>query len=255
MATFDLTGRTVLIAGASSGLGAHFARQIAEAGGRVVLGARRTDLTARLAEELKSEGHEALAVQMDVTDEASVIAAFDAAEGAFGKIQSVIANAGMGAPGRTTETSIAKVRQLVDTNYIGTYIVAREAARRMIANGTRERQDGRIVLISSITSLMSTAGDTAYSSSKAAVNQLGRTFAREWVTHGINVNVICPGYILTDMTGEWLNSENGKAYVASFRRKRLLPGDALDDMVLYFSSDASQHVTGAQITIDDGQTL
>lgn len=255
MASFDLTGRTVLIAGASSGIGAHFARLLAGAGAQVVLGARRTDRTALLAAELNGEGQRALAVPMDVTDEASVIAAFDAAEAAFGRVQSVIANAGIGAPGRTTDMPIAKVRQLVETNYIGTYTVAREAARRMIANDTRARGDGRIVLISSVTALQSNAGDTAYSSSKAAVNHLGRTFAREWVSHGINVNTLCLGYILTELTADWLTSDRGKAFVDGFRRKRLLPEDGLDDMILYFCSDASRYVTGAQITIDDGQTL
>jgi NAD(P)-dependent dehydrogenase (short-subunit alcohol dehydrogenase family) len=255
MSSFDLAGRTVMIAGASSGIGAQFARALADAGAKVVLGARRTDMTAALADTLRAAGCQALAVPMDVTDEASVIAAFNAAEAAFGPIQSVIANAGTGAPGRTTDVPLAKARQVIETNYIGTYTVAREAARRMIANGSRERQDGRIVLISSITALLTGAGDTAYSSSKAAVNHLGKTLAREWVTHGINVNVICPGYMLTELTEDWLSSEQGKAYISTFRRKRLLSTDALDDMVLYFASDASRYVTGAQITIDDGQAL
>jgi NAD(P)-dependent dehydrogenase (short-subunit alcohol dehydrogenase family) len=212
-------------------------------------------MTGKLADELNQAGHSALAVAMDVTDEDSVMAAFDAAETAYGTVHSVIANAGIGAPGRTTDMPLKKVRQVVETNYIGTYTVAREAARRLIAGGSRERQDGRILLISSITALLTSAGDTAYSSSKAAVNHLGRTFAREWVTHGINVNVICPGYMMTELTEDWLNGEQGQKYVATFRRKRLMPADALDDMVLFFVSDASKHVTGAQVTIDDGQSL
>ncbi len=255
MATFDLTGRTALVAGASSGIGAQFAVKLAEAGARVVLGARRTDLTGQLAERLRAEGHEALAVAMDVTDEASVVAAFDAAEAAFGTVHSIIANAGISAPGRTTDASLDKVRQIIDTNYTGTYLVCREAARRLIASGARERQDGRMVLISSITAALTGAGDTAYSSSKAAVNHLGRVLAREWVNQGINVNVISPGYIMTELSEGFLTGEAGQRYIASFRRKRLLPNDALDDMVLYLSSDASVHVTGANITIDDGQSL
>lgn len=255
MTSFNLTGRTVMVAGASSGIGVQFADRLAKAGARVVLGARRTELTGKLADELNAVGHRALAVPMDVTDEASVIAAFDAAEAAFGTVHSVIANAGIGAPGRTTDISLAKVRQVVETNYIGTYTVAREAARRMIASGSQERGDGRIVLISSITALQSGAGDTAYSSSKAAINHLGRTFAREWVAHGINVNVICPGYMLTELTEDWLGSEQGRNYIATFRRKRLLPIDALDDIMLFCASDASRHVTGSQFIIDDGQSL
>lgn len=255
MALFDLTGRTALVAGASSGIGAQFARKLAAAGAAVVLGARRTEMTGKIAEELNAAGHRALAVPMDVTDEASVIAAFDAAEAAFGTVHSVIANAGTAAPGRTTDMALAKVRQVLETNYIGVYTVAREAAKRMIASGSRDRQDGRILLISSITSMQSNPGDVAYSSSKAAVNHMGKTFAREWVSQGINVNVICPGYLLTELSQDWLTAESGQKFISKLRRRRLLPDDALDDMMLFFSSDASRHITGAQITIDDGQSL
>ena len=255
MSSFDLTGRTALVAGASSGIGAQFAVRLAQAGARVVLGARRTDRIGALAEQLRAEGHEALAVPMDVTDEASVIAAFDAAEAAFGTVHSIIANAGTSAPGRTTDTLLEKVRQTIDTNYIGTYTVCREAARRLIASGSRERMDGRIVLISSITAALTGSGDAAYSSSKAAVNHLGRTLAREWVNQGVNVNTISPGYIMTELSEGFLSGESGKAFIAGFRRKRLMPTAALDDMMLYLASDASVHVTGANITIDDGQSL
>lgn len=255
MTSFDLTGRTALIAGASSGIGAQFARTLAQAGARVVLGARRTEMTGRLAQALTADGFQALAVEMDVTNETSVHAAFDAAEAAYGTVHSVIANAGTGSPGRTIGMPLANVRQVIETNYLGVYIVAREGARRMIDSGSRDRQDGRIVIISSITSLLTEAGDTAYSSSKAAINHLGQAFAREWVKHGVNVNVICPGYILTELTEDWLASDHGKAYVAKFHRKRLLPANALDDMVLFYASDASRHVTGSRITIDDGQSL
>lgn len=255
MANFDLTGRTVLVAGASSGIGAHFAEALAEAGAAVVLGARRTDRTKSLADGLNGRGLKAHAVPMDITDEASVIAAFDAAEQAFGTVHAVICNAGTSGSGRTTEVAMDAVRQVIDTNYTGTYIVAREAAKRMIAAGSAEGGFGRILLISSITSHQNMTRDTAYASSKAAVNHLGRCMAREWVKLGINVNTICPGYIHTELTDDWIDTDYGRTFVGGFHRGRLLPESGMDEMVLFYCSDASRYVTGTVIDIDDGQSL
>jgi NAD(P)-dependent dehydrogenase (short-subunit alcohol dehydrogenase family) len=255
MAAFDLTGRTVLVAGASSGIGAHFSGALAEAGAAVVLGARRTDKTGALADELRARGLRAMAVPMDVTEEASVVAAFDQAEAGFGTIHSVIANAGTVASGKSTDLPIDAVAGVIGTNYLCTYIVAREAAKRMIAAGSRESGFGRVLLISSITSHQNISSDTAYASSKAAVNHLGRCLALEWIRLGINVNIICPGYMRTELTESWIDGDFGKKFVGGFHRKRLLPEDGLDDMVLFYCSDASRYLTGSVIDIDDGQSL
>jgi NAD(P)-dependent dehydrogenase (short-subunit alcohol dehydrogenase family) len=255
MLAYDLTNRTVLVAGASSGIGAHFAQVLAEAGAKVALAARRTDKTQALADALGRRGLQAMAVTMDVLDEDSVTAGFDAVEANWGTVHSVIANAGTATIGRSTEQPLDKVRQVIDTNYLGTYVVAREAARRLIAAGSAESEAGRILFISSITSLHASSRDTAYASSKAAVNHLAQCMAREWIKLGINVNTICPGYMHTELTGDWLDQEPGRQLIDSFPRKRILPIESLDDMVLFFCSDASRHVTGAQITIDDGQSL
>ena len=107
---FSLAGRTALITGASSGLGAHFARLFAKAGANIVLGARRADKVAALAAELTAAGTGALAISLDVTDEASLKAAYDAAEARFGTVDTIIANAGTSAAGRSTEISDADVR-------------------------------------------------------------------------------------------------------------------------------------------------
>lgn len=246
-----LEGRTLLVTGASSGLGAHFARIGVAAGARVVLGARRVERVAALAEEL-GQGH-ALAVPMDVTDEASVIAAYDSAESAFGPVDTVIANAGMAAPGRSTDVPADALRQLTDTNFTGVYLTAREAARRMIAHGIGPR--GRILLVGSITAGMTGQGDAAYAAGKAAVAHLGRNLAREWVRIGISVNTIQPGYIATEIAGDWFDTPGGQAQIAAFHRRRLQPIQSLDGAVLYFCSDASGSTTGSTLTVDDGQSL
>lgn len=248
----DLTGRIVLITGASSGLGAHFAERFVAAGARVVIGARRVDRVEALADRL---GDAALPVSIDVTDDASIAAAYDGAEAHFGVVDTVIANAGVANGGRTVDVAPDSLRQTIDTNFTGVLLTAREGARRMIAAGSRDSGRGRIVLIGSITAHVTGHGDSAYAASKAAVAHLGRNLAREWVRMGINVNVIQPGYIQTEIAGDWFDSEGGARQVAGWHRKRFMPIDVLDPQLLYLASDASAMVTGSVIDIDDGQSL
>lgn len=251
----QLKGRTCLITGASSGLGAHFSRTMSTAGARVVLAARRLDRVQDLAKEIRATGNEAFPVAMDVSDEKSVIAAFDAAETAFGPVDTIIANAGVSAPGRSTEISIESMRSVLDTNVLGVLLTAREGARRMIAAGSRDDGRGRILLIGSITAEMTGQGETIYSASKAAVAHMGRNLAKEWARLGVNVNVIQPGYIQTELSGDWFKSEAGLAQISGFNRRRLQPISSLDAPLLYLCSDESAYTTGGLFTIDDGQLL
>lgn len=247
-----LAGRICLISGASSGFGAHFARLIASEGARVVLGARRRDRVEALAAEI---GAAALPVALDVTSEASVVAAFDAAVTEFGPVDTVIANAGVSKTGRATEISESDLRALFDTNLLGLYLTAREGARRMIATGSRESGRGRILLVGSMGAITALPGGTAYCASKAGVASLGRTLGSEWVRQGINVNVIQPGFIQTELAGDWFQSEGGKAQIAGFQRRRMQPIESLDEPVVYFCSDASAHTSGSVLSVDDGQSL
>lgn len=249
----SLDGRTTLIAGASSGIGAGFARAIARAGGQVVLGARRLERTQALAEEIGSES--ALAVALDVTDETSVMAAFDGAQARFGTVHGIIANAGTATGGHSTDVPAQALSGVVDTNLLGSYLVAREGARRLIASGSRDRGDGRVVLIGSITADQNGTGDAMYAATKAALAHLGRQLAREWVRQGINVNTLQPGWIPTEINASWFASERGRADIDKLHRRRLLDASALDPMLLYLLSDASAQVTGGTFTIDDGQSL
>jgi NAD(P)-dependent dehydrogenase (short-subunit alcohol dehydrogenase family) len=247
-----LQGRTALITGASSGFGAHFARLFVAHGARVVIGARRVEKVQALAAEL---GDAALAVAMDVTDEASLIAAYDAAETRFGTVDTVIANAGVVTAGRSIDLPLSDIASVVNTNFTGLYLTAREGARRMIKAGFKAHGRGRVVLIGSITAEMTAQGDAAYAATKAGVAHLGRQFAREWVRQGINVNTIQPGYIQTEIGGDWWESEGGKAQIAGWHRQRQCPIEALDAPLLLLSSDASANITGATLTVDDGQSL
>ncbi|PZR31481.1 MAG: short-chain dehydrogenase [Caulobacter segnis] len=252
--SFSLVGRTALVTGASSGLGARFAAVLAAAGARVVLTARRLEALAAVAAEITARGGQATCAPMDVTDERSVVAAFDRAEADAGPIDTVIANAGIGGGGRSTEMPVAAFSSIMSVNATGAFLTAREAGRRMIANGSRERQDGRILIVASAAAHTPVAGLAAYNASKAAAAMLGRSLAVEWVRQGINVNVLCPGYIRTDINAEMFEGVTGEAQISALGRRRLMTPEDLDGGVLYLCSNASRAVTGSVLTIDDGQS-
>ena len=251
--TGRLTGRNILITGASSGIGANFARVCAREGAAVAIGARRVDRLASLATEIEVAGGRAFAVPLDVADETSVIAAFDAAQDTFGPIDGVVANAGITFEGLALDIDIHNFDQLFAVNVRGVFLTAREGARRMRAAGVADR--GRIVLISSITAQMRTPGAVAYSASKAAVTHMGRLLAREWARSGPNVNLLSPGYIASELAAEWFASEGGRKHVQTWPRRRMLDDDALDATLVYLLSDESRNVTGSDFVVDDGQSL
>ncbi len=252
---FDLSGRVALVTGASSGLGAGFAKVLAAAGAKVVLAARRADKLAEQVAAIEAAGGQAAAVTMDVTDEASTIAAYDAAEAAFGTVDTIIANAGVATEKMTMQLDIDQVDALLAANLRGVFLTAREGAKRLDKAGSREKGHGRIILIGSITAEKIYPASSMYGATKAAVRHLGRSLAREWARRGINVNIIQPGYFESEMTGDMLTSDVGKALVASFPHQRTRPATDLHAPLLFLASDASIGVTGSVITVDDGQCL
>lgn len=253
--SFDLSNRVVLVTGASSGIGRHLAERLAQSGARVVLAARRASMLDEVKAGIEDDGGVAVSVQMDVADEASVIAAYDAAEAAFGPVDSVVANAGLAIGGSALGVSMDDFDRMVGVNLRGVFLTAREGARRMIAAGSAERGHGRIVLISSITASFIASGQATYSATKAAVVQMGRVMAHDWATKGINVNVVSPGYIRTDLNDDYLDGPKGQELINGFVRRRVMSIGVLDPSILYLCSDASAEVTGSVFTIDDGQSL
>ena len=248
--SFDLSGRTAIVTGASSGLGARFGRLLAGSGANVALGARRADRLQSLADEI---GDRARAVQMDVMREADIVAGFDAAEDAFGKtVDTVVANAGIDGAGMATSMPEEEIERTLSVNLKGAILTAREGAKRMIANKV---PNGRIVMIASITAFEPSPGLVAYSASKAGVIQAARSMAREWARTGICVNTISPGYIRTDINADWFETEPGKKQISRFPRKRLMGEEGLDAVLLMLCSDAAEFITGTDFVLDDGQTL
>lgn len=242
--------RVVLVTGASSGLGAHFARVLAAAGAKVALAARRLDRLEALAAEI---GARAAAIEMDVLDESSIHAAFDAAEAALGgPVRTLVNNAGMNERGLAIDISAAQFDRIMDVNLRGPFLCAQEAARRMMARG---EADGRIINIASIGALKVLPGLAAYCTSKAALVMLTKALGREWANKGLNVNAICPGYIVTEINDAFFQEEAGKRLINSFPRRRLMQESDLSDMMLFLAGPNSAHVTGSIFALDDGQTL
>jgi NAD(P)-dependent dehydrogenase (short-subunit alcohol dehydrogenase family) len=253
--SFDLTGKVALITGASSGLGAHFAALLAGQGAKVVCAARRLDRLHQLVGDIQKKGGEAQAVEMDVANEASVIAGFDQAAIGLGVPSIVIANAGVNALGSAVDVDMAAYDQLMNVNVRGVFLTAREAARRMIANGSKASGDGRIVLVASMAGMRPLPGLTPYSVSKAGVVMMARGLAKEWAKQGINVNAICPGYVETEINSDWLNEPGGEKMLAGFPRRRVMDDTSLDGAIAWLVSDAAKFTTGAVVQVDDAQGI
>ncbi|WP_066819205.1 SDR family NAD(P)-dependent oxidoreductase [Sphingomonas mali] len=250
----SLKGRVALVTGASGGVGRSLALALASQGAKVAVAARRYEQLEQLAAEICDAGGEALAVEIDVEREDSVEAAFEMANARLGLVDTVVANAGILTPGRATDLDIATFDKAMAVNVRGSFLTARAGARRMIGKvGDDER--GRVIFIASIAAHTPLPGGSAYCASKAAIAMMGKALAKEWARHGITVNTLCPGFMMSDMSRDWLSSEAGQAQVAAYPRRRFMATDDLAGTVLYLASDAARTVTGTVITVDDGQTL
>jgi NAD(P)-dependent dehydrogenase (short-subunit alcohol dehydrogenase family) len=246
---FDLTGRTALITGASSGLGDHFARLLAASGARVVVAARRAERLDKLVQELTDLGHEALAVTMDVTDSDSIDAGFVAAEAQFGTVDVLVNNAGIGAGVPFLKMTEGNWRSMLDTNLDGAWRVAHRAAVAMAESG----QGGSIINIASILGLRVGQGLSHYAVAKAGVVQLTKAMAIELARDKIRVNAIAPGYFRTEMNNDYFESEKGQEYIKQkVPMRRLGQLEELSGPLLLLASEAGSFITGTVINVDGG---
>ncbi|NWB11936.1 SDR family oxidoreductase [Pseudomonas sp. D5002] len=249
---FSLQGKVVLVTGASSGLGAHFAQVVGMAGARVVVAARRVERLQALAEQLRGQGVEVLAVAMDVTCRESVEAALDAVEQGFGTVEVVINNAGIGGAARALEVSEDDWRAMLSTNLDGVWRVAQAAGQRLVKAG----QGGSIINIASILGERVGNGLSHYCAAKAGVIQLTKALALEWARHDIRVNAIAPGYFQTEMNDAYFESVKGQAYIkAAVPMGKLGQLPQLDGPLLLLASAAGSFMTGAVLAVDGGHLV
>ena len=248
---FNLAGQVALVTGASSGMGRRMAVLLAERGAAVAVAARGADRLKDLVEEITGAGGKALAVKLDVSDVAAFAPAVDAVEAAFGPISTLINNAGVAYVEHVVQETVRTVQlydEMFDINLRGPYFLTAEIGRRMI----ERRRGGQILNISSASAHKAMPGYAAYSASKAALSHFTRVLALEWAAHRINVNAICPGYMLTGMTSEFIGTDAGVKVRDSLPRKRVGTPEDLDCMVLALVSPANRFTTGAVVAVDDG---
>jgi NAD(P)-dependent dehydrogenase (short-subunit alcohol dehydrogenase family) len=248
----SIRGKRIFVTGASGGLGAHFARTVARCGASVAVGARRRGRLDALLRELDRTGAGGtVAVALDVADEASVAAAFAAAEAAIGPLDVLVNNAGIAEGAAALDTSAQEFDRVVATNLRGVWLMSTAAAQRW----RDAKRGGAIVNIASILGFRVSGGTSAYAVSKAGVVQMTQAHALEWARYGIRVNALAPGYIATDINRAFFDTEHGQAMVKRIPMRRLGQPEDLDGAFLLLCSDAARWMTGATIPVDGGHLV
>ncbi len=249
---FNLTGKSAIVTGASSGLGRQFALALAREGADVAILARRVEKLESVKAEIESLGVQCLAVKCDVLNNENIKNAVAQVKNHFRKIDILVNNAGIALFGPAEEQSDELWRAMVDMNLSSVYFVAREVGKVMIENNY-----GKIINTGSIHSTVAMPGLplTAYCSTKGAVEMLTKSLANEWAKYNITVNAIGPAYFPSEMTGELVTNEDFLKVIATYCPMGR-PGreGELDGAVVYFASDASSYTTGQLLSVDGGWT-
>ncbi len=254
--SIDLSGRVAFVTGASSGLGAQFARTLAKAGAGVVLASRRIEKLKDLRARIEGEGGDAHVIELDVTDHDSIKSAVAHAETEMGSIDILVNNSGVSTTQRLQDVTPDDFDFIFDTNVKGAFFVAQEVGKRMLARSQGAAPGsftgGRIINIASMAGLKVLPQIGAYCMSKAAVVQMTKAMALEWGRFGINVNALCPGYIDTEINHHHWATEQGQKLMAMLPRKRVGQPQDLDALIVMLASDQSHFINGAVIAADDG---
>jgi len=245
-----------MITGASGGLGAQFARTLAGAGAAVVLASRRVEKLKELRAQIEGEGGDAHAIELDVTDQASIRSAVAHAETEVGSIDILVNNSGVSTTQRIQDVSEDNFDFIFDTNVKGAFFVAQEVGRRMLARAQGAAPGsftgGRIINVASTAGLRVLPKIGVYCMSKAALIQMTKAMALEWGRFGINVNAICPGYIDTELNHAHWQTQAGQKLIQMLPRKRVGQAQDLDALLVMLCCDQSHFINGAVISADDG---
>lgn len=247
---FSLEDKNIVITGASSGFGYHFAGVVTAAGARVVLGARRTDKIAERVAGLNGDGHQAVGLALDVTDKESCAQFLEKAQEAFGPIDVLINNAGVEAGAKTYAMIDEDDWDYVfDTNLKSVWRLSKMYTESVVRN---EQGGGNIINIASITAYRTIKGQFPYAVSKAALVKATEIMALEGARFGVRVNALAPGYILTDVSRLLLESERSDEFMKGIPMRRYGEFGDLDGPLLLLASDASGYMTGSTLVVDGG---
>src|SRR5271169_4414658 len=245
-----LVDRIALVTGASRGLGRFFAETLAREGANVILAARSSN-AQEACEDMKGADITANYVEMDVSQDDSVLHAFDQIAARWGCPSIVVNNAGITEMVDTLSQDLSSFDRIVATNLRGPWIVAREAAKRMIA----EKMSGSIVNIASILALRQAGQVTAYAATKAGLVQLTKQLALEWARYGIRVNALAPGYVETDFNREFFKTAKGQEMIRRIPMRKLVRPEDLAEPLMLLAGDGGAFITGAVLPVDGGHLL
>jgi len=243
---FDIVGKRVLITGASSGLGRHFAQFLASRGACVVLAARRAEALDQACREITKNGGEAAPLVLDVADGQAVRVAL-----ADEWFDIVVNNAGISRTGALMDLSPEDWQSVIDVDLSAAFNVAQAAARGMRDSG----KGGSIVNVASILGKRVVGGVGAYTAAKAGLVQITRAMALEWARFDIRVNALCPGYFSTEINRGFFESEHGQAMIKRVPMRRIGDLSDLDGPLLLLASDAGRFMTGTDIVADGGHLV
>lgn len=251
-ALFDLAGKVAVVTGGNGGLGLGMALGLAKAGASVAIAARRRDKADAALAALGAEGVETLFVETDVADRASCLAMAEAVAARFGRIDILIANAGVANGGRPEKMSEDVWRRTLDINLSGTFFAAQAVHPHLKAAG-----GGKIVTIGSMMSIFGSSVGSDYAASKGAVVQLTKSLAIAWARDNIQVNAILPGWLVTDIVAEHKDNAPGfsDAIVARTPQRRWGEPSDLEGIAIFLCSAASNFVTGTAIPVDGGYSV
>lgn len=249
-ASFDLTGRTAIVTGASRGLGQTFARALARAGANLVITSRDRASLDAFADEITALGRRVVPLELDLRELASIERMADAAHEAVDHIDVLVNNAGCNIRKPALDVTWDDWNTILDTNLRGTFFVAQAVARHMVP-----RRHGRIINIGSVTSVCGYAGLAPYGASRGGVKQLTMSLADDWGPYGITVNCLAPGWFRTAQNEVLYENSDWVEYLTD-RIPLKRPGrpDDLEGAVVFLASDASAYVTGQTILVDGGIT-
>jgi NAD(P)-dependent dehydrogenase (short-subunit alcohol dehydrogenase family) len=252
----DLSGRVAFVTGASSGLGAQFARTLSQSGAAVVMAARRVERLKTLRAELESMGGDAHVVELDVTDPDSIKSAVAHAETEMGAIDILVNNSGVSTTQKLVDVTPDDYDYVMGTNTRGAFFVAQEVAKRMIARSRGAAPGtftgGRIVNVASMAGMKVLSQIGVYCMSKAAVIHMTRAMALEWGKFGINTNALCPGYIDTELNHAHWQTEAGQKLMNMTPRKRVGKPEDLNSALMMLCANESHFINGAIVSADDG---
>ena len=256
-APFDLSGKVALVTGGNRGIGLGMAQALADAGADVAIWGTNEAHNAKAKTDLEARGRRVLVQRVDVADEAAVVSAMKDLVEALGRVDTVIANAGIGAGARSfSEMSIETWRRVMSVNLEGVFFTCREACRHIVERAGKGDPGGSIVVTASLAAIEGAARNEAYAATKGGVISMMKSIAVEHARYGVRANAILPGWIATDMTaGAQSSPAFAEKVIPRVPARRWGEPEDFGGVAVYLASDASRYHSGDTFVIDGGYAI